>query len=209
MKILLNGYSGKMGSVVYAYLKDKYEFVALCDIRNLVKEEDVINSDIIIDFSSIECAKRAFDLAVKHQKNIIIGTTGFNEDDVQYFAKQSKEAKISMFLIPNFLKSIQELKKFLNNLDIKELYLNEKHHKSKKDRPSGTAKYLLKKIPEELVFVNSARTDFYCYEHKIEIINEFETIEIVHRCYNKIGYAKGVEIALLKLGSFIGLRQEL
>lgn len=209
MKILLNGYSGKMGCVVYDYLKDKYDFVALCDKDKQIKEKDILNADVIIDFSTVESAKSAFALATKHHKHIIIGTTGFKDEEISFFAKESKNAKISTFLIANFLKSIQAIKKLLNDLDINKLYLSEKHHKSKKDQPSGTAKYLLEKTPKDLINIQSVRTDFYCYEHRLEIINEFETIEIVHRCYNKVGYAKGVEIALSKLGSFIGLKQEL
>ena len=209
MKLILNGYSGKMGRVVYDYLKEKNDFVGMGDIENEITEDMIKECDAIIDFSSRESALSIFEMARKYHKNMIIGTTGFLEADLRYFEERSKEANISLFVVYNFLSSIHHLKKFIDNLDFQKLYLTESHHNSKKDKPSGTAKFLLKNLNKQKVKVTSIRTDFYCYEHKIEFINEFETIEIVHRCYNKIGYAKGVELALKQLGTFVGLRQNL
>lgn len=207
MKLILNGFSGKMGSVVYDYLKQNNIFVGLGDLENKITEDMVERCDAIIDFSSVESAKSLFELAIKHHKNMIIGTTGFLDNEIKHFKEKSKQANISLFLIYNFLPSVHCLKKIIDDLNFDELYLTESHHKSKKDKPSGTAKFLLSNLDDKKVKITSIRTDFYCYEHKIELINEFETIEIVHRCYNKIGYAKGVEYALNQLGTFVGLKQ--
>ncbi|MCH5179641.1 MAG: hypothetical protein J1F32_00265 [Erysipelotrichales bacterium] len=209
MKLVLNGFTGKMGSVVYDYLKSKYEFVGLGDIDNKITEDMIKECDAIIDFSSPDSSLQIFKIAQKFHKNMIIGTTGFSSEELRYFEEKSKESDISLFVVYNFLPSIHKIKRLIDNMDFNELYLTETHHKSKKDKPSGTAKFLLKNIDDKKINVTSFRTDFYAYEHKISLINEFETIEIVHRCYNKVGYAKGVELALKQLGTFIGLRQSI
>ena len=86
------------------------------------------------------------------------------------------------------------------------IYVTDKHHKSKVDQPSGTSLALVNGINKNKLNFISKRVDFFVYEHVIEINNEFETIEITHRCYNKVGYAKGVEKALSKINTFIGLK---
>ncbi|MCH5171313.1 MAG: hypothetical protein J1F31_00535 [Erysipelotrichales bacterium] len=209
MKLVLNGFSGKMGSVVYEYLKQNHEFIGLGDLENKITEDMIKKCDAIIDFSSRDSSLSIFKMATKYHKNMIVGTTGFLDTDLKYFEEKSKEANISLFVVYNFLPSVHHLKKFIDSLDFDKLYITESHHKSKKDKPSGTAKFLLTDLAKEKVEVASIRTDFYCYEHKIEVINEFETIEIVHRCYNKVGYAKGVELALQQLGTFVGLKQNI
>ncbi len=210
MNLVLNGYSGKIGNVVYEYLKSRnYEFVGLGDKEHPLVEDMIRKADAIIDFSTTKSAVSLFELAIKYKKNMIIGTTGFTEKELQHFADKSKDCGISLFVVYNFLPSIHFIKKLLENLDYEKVLLIESHHKSKADIPSGTAKFLVKNLDEQRVEIISNRTEFFCYEHKINIINQFENIEIAHRCYNKIGYAKGVELALKQLGLFIGLRQEI
>lgn len=212
MKLILQGYSGKMGKVVYEYLKKRgHEFCGLFDENNVVIEDAFETCDAIIDFSNIEAAKKIFDLAIIYKKPIIIGTTGFNESQIKIMEQMASDAEISAYLVFNFLPSIKILKDTIESLDDShdKVYLSETHHESKKDSPSGTAKYLLENLSNNKVQILSKRVPYLVYEHHIEMINEFESIEIIHKCYNKIGYAKGVEKALQTLGTFVGLRRHI
>ena len=84
MKLILQGYSGKMGSIVHAYLKSKnHEFVQLLDQFNQdVSIEALINCDAIIDFSNPKSSLRLFSYALKYHKPMIIGTTGFSKSEL-------------------------------------------------------------------------------------------------------------------------------
>ena len=210
MKLILQGYSGKMGSIVYEYLKTKnHEFVQLLDQFNQdISIEALINCDVIIDFSTPQSSLRLFSYALKYHKPMIIGTTGFSNDELDYIRIGSKKANIGVYVIYNFLSSINVLKKAIKELskDSNLIYVIDKHHNSKIDKPSGTSLALVSGINKSKLNFISKRVDFFAYEHVIEINNEFETIEITHRCYNKVGYAKGVEKALSKINTFIGLK---
>lgn len=210
MKLILQGYSGKMGSIVYEYLKSKnHEFVQLLDRFNQDASIDALtNCDAIIDFSNPKSSLRLFSYALKYHKPMIIGTTGFSKIELNYIRKESKKAKIGVYVVYNFLSSINALKKTIKELSKNSdlIYVTDKHHKSKVDKPSGTSLALVNGINKNKLHFISKRVDFFAYEHVIEINNEFETIEITHRCYNKVGYAKGVEKALSKINTFIGLK---
>ncbi len=210
MKIIMQGYSGKMGSIVYDYLKEKgHTFLALLDENNMeVTSEEIKKSDAIIDFSCPMASIKLFNEAIKYHKPMIIGTTGFTKEQENYIKEESIQSGISVYLVANFLESMQILKTTITKLgsEAKSIYLDERHHKSKKDQPSGTAKFLISELDKNKVSVISKRLDYYVYEHHIEINNEFETIEITHKCYNKLGYAKGVEKALKTLNTFKGVK---
>lgn len=204
----MQGYSGKMGSIVYDYLKNKeYNFISLIDETHKIQEEKIAQCDVIIDFSIPFAALNLFKYAIKYHKPIIIGTTGFSKSELNFMEVSSLEAGISAYVVYNFLNSIQKIKELIDDLSTNatSIYLEEKHHKSKLDKPSGTAKYLLKDVNKE-VHILSKRLDNFIYEHKIEINNEFESIEITHKCYNKLGYAKGVEKALSNINKFKGVK---
>lgn len=206
----MQGYSGKMGSIVYNYLKEKgHTFLALLDENNLnLTNEEMKNCDTIIDFSCPKASLKIFDMATKCHKPMIIGTTGFTKEQEDYIKEESIKNGISVYLVANFLENMQILKDAITKLgnEAKTIYLDERHHKSKKDQPSGTAKFLISELDKSKVTVISKRLDYYVYEHHIEINNEFETIEITHKCYNKLGYAKGVEKALKSLNTFKGVK---
>jgi len=206
----MQGYSGKMGSIVYNYLNEKgYTFLALLDENNSnLTSDEMKKCDAIIDFSCPNASLKLFDMATKYHKPMIIGTTGFTKEQEDYIKDESIQSGISVYLVANFLESMQILKDAISKLgsEAKSIYLDERHHKSKKDQPSGTAKFLISELDKNKVSVISKRLDHYVYEHHIEINNEFETIEITHKCYNKLGYAKGVEKALKSLNTFKGVK---
>lgn len=210
MKLILQGYSGKMGSIVYEYLKSKnHEFVQLLDRFNQdVSIDELTNCDAIIDFSNPKSSLRLFSYALKYHIPMIIGTTGFSKSELDYIKTESKKSNIGVYVVYNFLSSINVLKKAIKQLSKNSdlIYVTDKHHKSKVDQPSGTSIALVSGINKNKLNFISKRVDFFVYEHVIEINNEFETIEITHRCYNKVGYAKGVEKALSKINTFVGLK---
>lgn len=199
-----------MGSIVYEYLKSKnHEFVQLLDRFNQdVSIDELTNCDAIIDFSNPKSSLRLFSYALKYHIPMIIGTTGFSKSELDYIKTESKKSNIGVYVVYNFLSSINVLKKAIKQLSKNSdlIYVTDRHHKSKVDQPSGTSIALVNGINKNKLNFISKRVDFFVYEHVIEINNEFETIEITHKCYNKVGYAKGVEKALSKINTFVGLK---
>ena len=128
MKIIMQGYSGKMGSIVYNYLKEKgHTFLALLDENNLnITSEEVKNCDAIIDFSCPKASLKIFDTAIKYHKPMVIGTTGFTKEQENYIKDASIQNGISVYLVANFLESMQILKNAITKLgsDAKSIYLD-------------------------------------------------------------------------------------
>lgn len=164
MKLILQGYSGKMGSIVYEYLKSKnHEFVQLLDQFNQdVSIEALNNCDVIIDFSNPQSSLRLFSYSLKYHKPMIIGTTGFSKSELDYIKTESKKSNIGVYVVYNFLSSINVLKKAIKQLskDNSLIYVTDKHHKSKVDQPSGTSIALVNGINKNKLNFISKRVDF-------------------------------------------------
>ena len=82
----------------------------------------------------------------------------------------------------------------------------EKHHRYKKDAPSGTALALRKAVGEENIPIASVRCGKIVGEHEVIFAGEDEVIEIKHTAYSKTIFAKGaLEAAKFLQGQKNGL----
>jgi len=102
----------------------------------------LLTADVLIDFTSIESTLENIKWCQKHNKSLVIGTTGFSDKEVA----QIKEAGNSMPLIlaPNTSVGVNLLFKLLEITakaigDYTDIEIFEAHHRFKKDAPSGTA----------------------------------------------------------------------
>ena len=200
-KIYINGLSGKMGS-------------SICDIaandETISIVNDIKNADVVIDFSRPESSLEVLNKCVNYKKPLLIGTTGFNENQIKTIIKTSKE--IAILLSFNMSKGIFILKKSIKDfLSLNELSLEciieEVHHKNKVDSPSGTAIELQRLIKENNISNNvtsinikSKRTLDVFGIHKVVFFNNSENIEFKHEALSRKVFATGaVNIAKLIL----------
>lgn len=110
--------------------------------KTSVDLNELLEADVMIDFTSIETTLENIAWCKKHNKAIVIGTTGFNQDQIDKI-KQVGE-NIPVILAPNTSVGVNLLFKLLeitskaigNDMDIE---IFEAHHRFKKDAPSGTA----------------------------------------------------------------------
>ena len=72
--IFINGLSGKMGKTINNLILDDPDF----EIVKTVSE-----SDVVIDFSRPESTIPLVEKAKEHKKPVIIGTTGFSENELK------------------------------------------------------------------------------------------------------------------------------
>ena len=199
--IYINGLSGKMGS-------------SICDMATNDETISIVNdikdADVVIDFSRPESSLEVLNKCVNYKKPLLIGTTGFNENQIKTIIKTSKE--IPILLSFNMSKGIFILKKSIKDfLSLNELSLEcvieEVHHKNKVDSPSGTAIELQRLIKENNVSNNvtsinikSKRTLDVFGIHKVVFFNNSENIEFKHEALSRKVFATGaVNIAKLIL----------
>lgn len=151
INILLNGSKGKMGTTLTSYIGSSSKFNLLYEIDSdncYLFDEIKTKPDVIIDFSTPESTLVALNYAVKNLIPIVIATTGFSEEQERQILEYSeaipifKSANMS-YGITLFANTATELAKKLESYNIE---IVEKHHRRKKDAPSGTALMIADKI---------------------------------------------------------------
>lgn len=200
MKILASiiGLKGKMGREITKYaLNHNIEIIGGVGKENIENIENLLKkSQVAIDFSSPRALEYILYYAKKTLVPLVIGTTGYDQDDFKKMKKASK--KIAIFYSCNFSLGIALMKAFsiqasklLNDSFVD---IVEKHHILKKDKPSGTALTLAKSIKNNLkneINIHSIRAANIVGEHSIFFTNNEETIEIKHLVNSRSVFAKG------------------
>lgn len=164
IKVVIAGAMGKMGlETVKAVLDDEsLELVGVVDIKDEGKklsESSVIRNcdlvikntlsevieqqrpDVLIDFTNPQSVFANAKIALQHDVNCVLGTTGLNDIEIEQLEKISTARGKGVAIIPNFaigavlmMKFAREAAKYFSDVEIIEL-----HHNQKVDAPSGTA----------------------------------------------------------------------
>ena len=188
---------------------------------NFNTDEAFKNTDIIIDFTVPDCTLDILKIASKLKKRVVIGTTGFTQNEEVLIKKFSKKIPIlkagNMSLGVNLLMYLTEIaSKSLNDEYLSKVF--EVHHKHKKDYPSGTALMLGKGIADgknknlynlmgkkfsnkksfpygKKINFNSIRKGEIIGEHEVAFSNGKEIIKLNHEAFDRRLYSDGALIA--------------
>ncbi|CAM3517026.1 4-hydroxy-tetrahydrodipicolinate reductase [Vibrio aerogenes CECT 7868] len=105
--------------------------------------ESVIDDfDVIVDFTVPASTLKNLELCQKHNKAIVIGTTGFSESEKSEIEKYVQSVPVVM--APNYSVGVNLVFKLLEKAakvmgDYCDIEIIEAHHRHKVDAPSGTA----------------------------------------------------------------------
>jgi len=105
-------------------------------------EKIIRNSDVVVDFTECSASIHTLHIAEKYKKAVVIGTTGFNQEQITKIKKIAKNIpvllssnmSIGVTILLYLVKRATEL--LGDNFDAE---IVEIHHNQKKDAPSGTA----------------------------------------------------------------------
>ena len=193
IKVTINGASGKMGTKVSNLIKNDSSLVECFD--------DISCSDLVIDFSQPSSTKTILKKCVAAKKPIIIGTTGFTNDDLNEIREAANS--IPIVLAANMSKGIFYLKKSLasfihNNQDKLRCFIEETHHLEKIDKPSGTAIELKKFIIEhddnnfiQDIQIKSNRVANIFGTHKVMFCSDNGIVCFSHEALSRKIFAEG------------------
>lgn len=148
LNIAVCGANGKMGQEVIKAVNsaDDMTLVAKIDVYNgefsTIKDaKNSVKIDILVDFTQPASIFENALYCLNNNINIVIGTTGLADTQIEELKELSKKNKTACFIAPNFstgavllMKFAQMASKYFDNAEIIEL-----HHNQKKDAPSGTA----------------------------------------------------------------------
>ena len=180
-------------------------------------EEVIDQGDVIIDFTHYEASLRHLEIASKHRRPIVIGSTGFQENHLAEARKYAE--KVPCVLAPNMsvgvnvlFKIVAEVAKYLG--DGFDIEIIEAHHHHKKDAPSGTAMKLAEVLAEargwklsdvgvfcrhgmigerkkEEIGIQTIRAGDIVGEHTVLFGGIGERIEVTHKAHSRDNFARG------------------
>lgn len=142
--VIVNGASGKMGSLACQTIRDHPDFelvAALGRHDNLGEVIDQTKANIVIDLTRADCAYANALTIIEHGIHPIIGTTGLSDEQIETLQQRCQAQKLGGIIVPNF--SISAIlmmhcaaicARFQSEVEIIEI-----HHQKKQDSPSGTA----------------------------------------------------------------------
>jgi 4-hydroxy-tetrahydrodipicolinate reductase len=225
-KVILNGANGRMGKVLSQLIStlEDIEVVAGIDTR---KEQNGsfpifsslaecnLSADVMIDFSLPEAIHSYIATAIERKIALVVATTALGEAELKALQEATKSIPIfrsaNMSLGINLIQQLlQQAQKVLDHsFDIE---IVEKHHKMKKDAPSGTAFMLADAINEvsdppytylygregkdcqrkdnELT-IHALRGGTIVGEHSVMFAGSDEVITISHTAYSRNVFASG------------------
>jgi 4-hydroxy-tetrahydrodipicolinate reductase len=105
-------------------------------------ESIIEDTDVLVDFTTVSVTLAHVRVASKYKKPIVIGTTGFNDEQLALIRKYAKEMPI--LLSPNMSPGVNTLFYLIGKAAVLlgeefDVEILEVHHNKKTDAPSGTA----------------------------------------------------------------------
>ncbi|GAB6182874.1 4-hydroxy-tetrahydrodipicolinate reductase [Thermodesulfovibrio hydrogeniphilus] len=256
IKLTVCGATGRMGSRIIALSReyDNLKLVGAVEASNNPKlgldaglvagvgelgvkitdniKKVIDDTDIVIHFTNPEATLSHLEIVKKNKKAMVIGTTGFNNEQLSQISKAAE--KIPIVLSPNMSIGVNLLFKVLKDVarilgDDYDIEIVEAHHRMKKDAPSGTAIKMGKVIAEALgrnfdevavyarqgivgertkkeIGIQTVRAGDIVGEHTVIFGGLGERIEITHKASSRDTFARGaIKAAIWLYGKPAGL----
>jgi 4-hydroxy-tetrahydrodipicolinate reductase len=200
MQFLVLG-KGKTGSLVADVARERGHAVRALDISEnqhaaALTAANLASVDAVIDFTAPEAALENMRAVLAAGGRIVVGTTGWyaHLDEMKSLAQQ----RGALLYGTNFSLGVQKLFRLtaeMAKLDGYSFSIDETHHVSKLDAPSGTAITLREIIqavrPGIEVPIASHRVGDAKGEHVVTASSETDTLEIRHDAHSRRGFALG------------------
>ena len=195
--------------------------VAAMERLNIKIVDDLVSViddiDVLIDFSLPDATEQNMQTCAEHKVAMVIGTTGFNEQQEQVLTEASKH--IPIVYAGNYSTGVNlslkllgmAAKAFGNEADVEVI---EAHHKHKIDAPSGTAYMMAQAVAEARgqnlkevavygregqtgareagsIGIHAIRGGEIIGDHTVMFIADGEVVEITHRARARMTFAAG------------------
>ncbi|WGV12878.1 4-hydroxy-tetrahydrodipicolinate reductase [Psychrobacter maritimus] len=214
----LNAAIERQGSSLVGADAGEVAAIGRLDVQIVDDLKAVINDiDVLIDFSLPDATEQNMQICAANKVAMVIGTTGFNEQQEQVLAEASKQ--IAIVYAGNYSTGVNlslkllgmAAKAFGNDADVEVI---EAHHKHKIDAPSGTAYMMAEAVAEARgqnlkdvavygregqtgerkagsIGIHAIRGGEIIGDHTVMFIADGEVVEITHRARARMTFAAG------------------
>jgi 4-hydroxy-tetrahydrodipicolinate reductase len=217
LRILLNGYKGRMGQAILAAAPGAGVVIARqLDTGDRLDAAVLAGIDVAIDFSSHEATAPLAKLAAAKKIPLVIGTTGHSPEErkeITTFAKKipvvwAGNYSVGVNLLNFLARRAAEVLGPAYNVEIVEM-----HHRDKKDAPSGTAEKLIAVVrearrlaedkvvhgrhglvgarPTDEIGVHALRGGDVVGDHTVMFAGDGERVELTHKASSRAIFAIG------------------
>ena len=214
----LNAAIERQGSSLVGADAGKVAAIGRLEVQIVDDLKAVINDiDVLIDFSLPDATEQNMQICAANKVAMVIGTTGFNEQQEQVLKEASKQ--IAIVYAGNYSTGVNlslkllamAAKAFGNDADVEVI---EAHHKHKIDAPSGTAYMMAEAVAEARgqnlkdvaiygregqtgereagsIGIHAIRGGEIIGDHTVMFIADGEVVEITHRARARMTFAAG------------------
>lgn len=229
MNIAVTGATGAMGRTVLEVATERSDLTVafgvdaepgdgpIAGVRVYAPQElpyllEEQHPNVLVDFSIPSATVEAVEAATDAGVASVIGTTGFDADQLEQLRAHSD--RVPILKATNFARGIQALLKAVETaveaLPGYDIEVTETHHNRKRDAPSGTAGTLLERIEEtrgavdrvhgrvgsaerspEEIGVHARRAGTIRGEHEVVFADNDEIITLSHRAESRRVFAEG------------------
>lgn len=247
VKVIVTGATGRMGSRIIQLISktDDMELAGAVECRGHVLigkdigecqglgkkgitiDDDLAKciekGDVVIDFTFHEASVNHLRIAAEHDRAMVIGSTGFDNEEMQTIRDLSQKTRC--MVAPNMSVGVNIMLKVLESVaailgDDYDVELIEAHHNLKKDAPSGTAVKMAQVISDSLdrsldevgvycrkgiigerkkkeIGIQSVRAGDIIGEHTVIFGGIGERLEFTHKAHSRDNFATGAIRAAL------------
>lgn len=210
MRILLVGY-GKMGKMIESLAPESgFEVAGVIDPtapqgKDGPESDRWRGVDVAIDFSTPDSVVKNVPVLAGRGISVVIGTTGWEKDDAA-IRRAVADTGVGIVAAANFSTGVILFEAVVARAAALfgahpefGAWLNEAHHNTKKDAPSGTA-LMLKRAMEGAGFprpidVSSIRAGFIPGVHTVGFDGPADTITLTHTARDRSAFARGALLA--------------
>jgi 4-hydroxy-tetrahydrodipicolinate reductase len=175
--------------------------------------------DVVVDFSSPAGTLAVLPLCVERRIPLVVATTGHTPEQRRQIEEAAHETALllapNMSLAVNVLfQLVRQAAQLLRGKDF-DVEIVERHHRFKKDAPSGTALHLARLVQEAMgqgevrhgreglvgerprheIGMHALRVGDNVGEHTVVFSTLGETLELAHRGHTRDSYARGALLA--------------
>ena len=169
--------------------------------------EALVGADVMVDFSTPDAAPANVREAVSAGVHAVVGTTGFDLDELRQTVDEARTDGANCFVAPNFaigaVLMIEAAK--LAAAHMRECEIVELHHEQKLDAPSGTAKRTAELVRDAGGHVHepihSVRLPGLVAHQEVIFGGPGQTLTIRHDSIDRSSFMPGVLLAIRRVGN--------
>lgn len=170
---------------------------------------------VVIDFSRPDATLSLLRHYARAGCGVVVGTTGFTDNQLAQMQRSAGTQKYGLLYAPNITRGVNVLMlltrlmvRYLPGYDVEVI---ERHHRRKKDAPSGTAAKIARQVREEMthpgdirhgreglaprndgeVGVHAVRGGGIVGVHEVLFAGEQDELVIIHRSESRLAFAAG------------------